>query len=68
MAVQRISVNEVKRLLDAGQPLTLIDARSPDAWAKSDVQLPGSIRVPPDEVLDRVGQIPRDRLVITYCT
>ena len=68
MAVQRITAEELKRRMDAHEPLTVLDTRAPDAWKNSDVQVPGSIRVPPDEVAKHLSEIPRDGLVVAYCT
>jgi rhodanese-related sulfurtransferase len=68
MNIPRITVEEVKRRMDAHEPLTLLDSRSADAWKSSDVEIPRSIRVPPDEVAKHLTEIPRDRLVIPYCT
>ena len=47
---QRVTAAELKRRLDGGAPIAILDTRSFHAWDKSDVQLPGSIRVPPDEI------------------
>ncbi|MEJ2740311.1 MAG: hypothetical protein P8105_10905 [Dehalococcoidia bacterium] len=37
----RISVDEVKTLMDRGEPVLLIDTRNPHDWGESDVKLPG---------------------------
>jgi rhodanese-related sulfurtransferase len=66
--MERISVEEVKRRLDRGEPLVVIDARRPDAWEQSDVQIPRSIRVAPDEADRFVAAIPSDATIVTYCT
>ena len=63
-----IAVDEVKALLEEGEPITFIDARNPIAWASSKIKLPGAIRVPLDEVDRFVPQLPRDRRLIVYCT
>jgi rhodanese-related sulfurtransferase len=68
MDIPRITIDELKRRMDAHEALTLLDSRSPVAWESSDVQIPGSIRVPPDEVDRHLSEIPRDRLVVSYCT
>ena len=68
MAVQRITVAELKRMMDAHQPVTVIDARSAESWKKSDVEIAGSLRVPPDEVAQHLSEIPRDRVAVSYCT
>jgi rhodanese-related sulfurtransferase len=48
--------------------VTVIDARSPESWKNSDVEIPGSVRVPPDEVQQHLSEIPRDRRAVSYCT
>jgi rhodanese-related sulfurtransferase len=68
MDVPRITIEDLKRRMDAHEPLTVLDSRAPDAWKGSDVQIPGSIRVPPDDVDEHLAEIPHDRLVVSYCT
>jgi rhodanese-related sulfurtransferase len=68
MAPTRISKEEVKRRLDAGEQIVLLDTRSVDAWREADAQIPGSIRVPPDAVEQHLDEIPREGLIVTYCT
>jgi rhodanese-related sulfurtransferase len=68
MEPTRVTVDEVKERMDRGEPIVFLDARNPNAWAGSDVKLPGAIRVPADEVQEHIGDIPRDRTIITYCT
>jgi rhodanese-related sulfurtransferase len=68
MAVQRITAQDLKSRMDAHEPLTVLDTRAPEVWKNSDVQIPGSIRVPPDELNKHLSQIPRDRLAVAYCT
>jgi len=68
MAIQRITAQDLKRRMDMHEPLTVLDTRAPDAWKTSDVQIPGSIRVPPDEVGQHLAEIPREGLVVAYCT
>ena len=68
MEPQRISVNELKRRLDSGESIAFIDARADDAWQRAETRIPGSIRVPPDEVEAHLDEIPKHRLVVPYCT
>lgn len=51
-----------------GEQFTFLDVRNPTAWDNATTKLPGAIRVPADEVDQRVNQIPHDKTVITYCT
>jgi rhodanese-related sulfurtransferase len=64
----RITVDELKRRMDAGEDFTLIDVRNPQAWAESDSVLPGAIRVTPDKLEESLPRIPRNRPVVAYCT
>jgi rhodanese-related sulfurtransferase len=66
--MQKLSVDEVKERLDRGDPLVFIDARSDQSWSESDVQIPNSLRVPPDQADAFDGAIPADPTIITYCT
>lgn len=67
-ATSKLSPREVKARMDRGEALVFIDARNPRAWQEATTKLPGAIRVPADDVADHLGEIPRDRTVIAYCT
>jgi len=64
----RISVDGVRERLDRGEPIVFLDVRNPQAWASSDVKVPGAIRIPLDELPDRADELPRGALVVAYCT
>jgi rhodanese-related sulfurtransferase len=64
----RITVNELKRRMDAGENFTLIDVRNPQAWAESDIMIPEAIRIPVDDVEHHLSQIPKNKPVVAYCT
>jgi rhodanese-related sulfurtransferase len=68
MAANRISTAELKRRMDAHEPVTIIDTRGGEAWNRSDKQIPGSIRVPLGELDKHLADLPRDRAVVAYCT
>ena len=68
MEPNRISKEEVKRRLDSREHVVLLDTRSVEAWGKADAQIPGSIRIPPDAVEQHLDEIPREGLIVTYCT
>jgi len=54
----RITVEELKRRLDAGEDFTIIDVRNPQAWGQSDTMMPEAIRVPLDDFERHLSQIP----------
>lgn len=68
IVVNRVTVEEVKERMSRGEQLVFVDSRSEESRGKSDVQIPGSIRVPPDDAAANVDRVPKDRSVVTYCT
>ena len=40
----RITVEELKKRLEAGEDFTVIDVRNPTAWAETDTAIPEAIR------------------------
>lgn len=64
--VAQIQPTELKRMLDAGAPVVLLDVREPAEHAYC--ALPGSILIPLGELPYRTGEIePGDALVVVYC-
>ena len=68
MEVTRVTVDEIRKRMESGEPFTFIDARNAKAWGEARETLPGAIRVPADEVSNHLSEIPHDRVIITYCT
>jgi len=64
----RITVDELKRRMDAQEDFTILDSRNPQAWAESDGMVPGSIRVPVDAWEKNLSRIPKNQPVVAYCT
>lgn len=64
----RITVEELKRRMDAGEDFTIIDSRNPQAWAESDTMMPEAIRMTPDTLEKNLLRIPKTRPVVAYCT
>ncbi len=63
-----ISVGELKRRLDRGENVVVLDVRQPSAYAEYPGAIPGSSRIPPAELPDRYHELPQDRLIVPYCT
>jgi rhodanese-related sulfurtransferase len=64
----RISVDELKKRMEAGEDFTIIDVRNPQAWAESDTMIPEAIRVPLEDLEKNLARIPKNRPVVAYCT
>ena len=55
----RITVDEVRKRMGAGEQFAFIDTRNPQAWAESDVKLPGAIRLPVDKLEEHTRKFQR---------
>jgi rhodanese-related sulfurtransferase len=67
-APDRITIDEVKQRMDAGEAIVFIDTRNSRDWNASDVKIPGALRIHYSELLKHLNELPRDRLIVTYCT
>src|SRR5688572_12682439 len=64
--VSQIHPTDLKAMLDAGAPVTLLDVRQPEEHAYC--ALPGSVLIPLGELHARAGEVePGDSLVVVYC-
>ena len=64
----RITIDELKKKLDGGEPVLFIDTRNPHDWGEADVKVPGARRIHFSELENHLDELPRDRLIVTYCT
>jgi adenylyltransferase/sulfurtransferase len=65
MAITEISVQELKRRRDAGEPLQLVDVREP--WECAIVSLPGAVQIPLQQLPKRLQELSSDAEVIALC-
>ncbi len=68
LRIARISPEELKEKLDAGEPIVIVDLRHSLDFEAEPQLLPGALRVDTEELAERHQEIPRDRDVILYCT
>jgi rhodanese-related sulfurtransferase len=64
----RISADELKRRMQAGEEFVMIDVRNPKAWATSDVKARNAIRVSLEDFEQYLPRIPKSKPIVTYCT
>jgi rhodanese-related sulfurtransferase len=63
-----IDADELHALLESRRDIVVLDVRQPlDLLAHSEI-IPGAVRVPPKDVLDQAGLIPKDKDSVLYCT
>lgn len=68
LAKDRLTVDELKAMLDRSHPITIIDLRHALDALPDPRTLPGALRMEPGELRARQMEIPRDRGVVLYCT
>jgi membrane protein DedA with SNARE-associated domain/rhodanese-related sulfurtransferase len=64
----RLEPEELKRQLDAGQPVFIVDLRHPLELLPDPFTLPGALHFSPEALAARIHEIPRDRDIVLYCT
>lgn len=68
LAGSRLEPEDLKRQLDAAQPVFIVDLRHPLELMAEPYTLPGARHFSPDALAARHHEIPRDRDVVLYCT
>lgn len=64
----RITVDELSSRIAAGELFSIIDLRHAMDFDADPDMIPGAIHLPVEQLARRVGEIPRDREIILYCT
>lgn len=62
--VRRIRVAELRKLLKDGKAI-LVDVRTERAYRAGHIK--GAILIPVDEIENRINELPKDKLIATYC-
>ena len=68
LRVARIAPEELKKMLDAGEEVLILDLRDALDFAANPQRLPTARRIAPEELEARHTELPRDRDVVLYCT
>ena len=64
-AARRITADELHALWEKNQVL-VVDTRNEPAFKQSRIK--GAILIPANEFASRSGELPRDKMIVTYCT
>jgi len=63
----RITPEELRDLINAGEPVTILDVRGQQAYDGSRERIPGDVRVSPDDF--RIDPSwPKNHPTVAYCT
>jgi hypothetical protein len=64
----RITIEQLKRKLDAKEELVIIDTRTGLAWTGTTVKIKGAIHITLEQLEARMKDLPKNREIVTYCT
>jgi membrane protein DedA with SNARE-associated domain/rhodanese-related sulfurtransferase len=68
LASARLEPMELKRQLDEGAQVFIVDLRHPLELLPDPHTLPGALRFSPESLAARHSEIPRDREIVLFCT
>lgn len=68
LRMARITVNDLRRLMDEGHSPIVVDVRTAGARARDPRRIPGARVIESSELDLRLAELPRDREIILYCT
>jgi predicted sulfurtransferase len=63
--VRRINAEELHKLWEKGDVL-IIDTRAESAYKESHIK--GALSMPTGTVLSRIDELPRNKMIVAYCT
>lgn len=64
----RLEPRELKRMMDCGQPVFIVDLRHPLDYLPDPRTLPGALSLTPDRLMAEANRIPRDQEIVLFCT
>lgn len=62
---RRVTPDELKKMIDSGKAV-VYDTRAKAAYDAEHIK--GSLSMPSNEVADRVGELPKGKTIVFYCT
>ncbi|MEP7149286.1 MAG: rhodanese-like domain-containing protein [Acidobacteriota bacterium] len=63
--IEEISATDLKRRIDDGEDIQLIDVRQPDEWAFAKIE--GAKLIPLGDILKRMDEIDENRDTVIHC-
>jgi len=62
---RRVTIDEMEAMVKEGKAV-IIDVRNQAAYDLG--HIPGSRLIPAGEILNHISELPRDKMIITYCS
>ncbi|MCH8194668.1 MAG: cation:proton antiporter [Chloroflexi bacterium] len=63
-----VKPDRLRQMLDEPEPPVVLDVRTRSSYGHDDAQIPGSVRVLPDEIAEWASTQTGDRVYVAYCT
>jgi 3-mercaptopyruvate sulfurtransferase SseA len=63
--VKRVTTIEVRDALEKGTAI-VVDVRGDSVYKQSHIK--GSISIPENQIAARISELPRDKMIVTYCS
>jgi NhaP-type Na+/H+ or K+/H+ antiporter len=67
-SIERLTAVQLKERLDGPEPPVILDVRSRSSYERDGVQIPGSVRVLPDDVTEWAPDRLKNQPYVLYCT
>jgi tRNA pseudouridine-54 N-methylase len=64
-SVRRITVEELRAALEKGSAI-VVDVRGEDSYKAGHIK--GALWIPGDKIAGRTKELPKDKLIVTYCS
>ena len=64
----RLEPTELKRMMDDGEAVFIVDLRHPLDYLPDPRTLPGALSLTPDKLMEHSERIPRDQEIVLFCT
>jgi membrane protein DedA with SNARE-associated domain len=68
LRIARITVDELKQKIDAGEQVTIVDLRHSLDFEAEPETIPGALHIEAKELEEKNDRLPRDSEVVLYCT
>lgn len=68
LRMARLEPVELKRMIDSGQPVFIVDLRHPLDYLPDPRTIPGALSLTPDKLMEESELIPRDQEIVLFCT
>ena len=68
LRMARVTVDELKGMFDRGESPIVLDVRTAGARRAHPQRIPGAIVAKPDEIAERIADVPPHAEIILYCT